>query len=128
MDRLVTKTLAEIYLQQGHFEEAYSLFKTLSERDPEDVELKDRLKELEEKMNLLAPAYRTGRLEAEFPGDVDRITRSVPSPAYPDRAGRVNPADLPTNLSRSTQSLSPAPKRIQNLEKWLNNIRERRKP
>ena len=60
MDRLVTKTLAEIYLQQGHLKEAYSLFKTLSERDPEDVELKDRLRELEEKMNLLAP-------EAEFP-------------------------------------------------------------
>ncbi len=54
MDRLVTKTLAEIYLQQGHLEEAYSLFKTLSERDPEDVELRNRLKELEEKMRLLA--------------------------------------------------------------------------
>jgi len=82
MDRLVTKTLAEIYLQQGHLEEAYSLFKTLSERDPEDVELKNRLKELEEK----------------------------------------------TSLSRSTQSTSPAPRKIQNLEKWLNNIRERRRP
>ena len=121
MDRLVTKTLAEIYLQQGHLKEAYSLFKTLSERDPEDVELKDRLKELEEKMNLLAP-------EAEFPGDVDWMTRSVPAPTYSDRAGRGHPADLPTDLSRSTQSIPPAPKRIQNLEKWLNNIRERRKP
>jgi dethiobiotin synthetase len=82
MDRLVTKTLAEIYLQQGHFEEAYSLFKTLSERDPEDIELKHRLKELEEKVNLL----------------------------------------------RLKESISPALKKIQNLEKWLNNIRERRKP
>ena len=82
MGHLVTKTLAEIYLQQGHLEEAYSLFKTLSERDPEDVELKNRLKELEEKVK----------------------------------------------LSRSTQSISPVPKKIQNLEKWLNNLRERRKP
>ncbi len=77
MDRLVTKTLAEIYLQQGHFEKAYSLFKTLSERNPEDVELRNRLKELEEK----------------------------------------------ARLSRSSVS-----KKVQNLEKWLNNIRERRNP
>jgi hypothetical protein len=54
MDRLVTKTLAEIYLQQGHLEQAYSLFKTLSERDPEDVELRNRLKELEEKRQSLS--------------------------------------------------------------------------
>jgi len=77
MDRLVTKTLAEIYLQQGYVQEAYSLFKTLSERNPEDVELRDRLKELEEKASLLH---------------------------------------------------SSVSKKTQNLEKWLNNIRERRKP
>jgi hypothetical protein len=128
MDRLVTKTLAEIYLQQGHLEEAYSLFKTLSERDPEDVELKERLEELEEKVRHLAPAYRTGRHEAELPANVDMITRSAPPPTYPDRAGRGHPADLPTNLSRSTQSTSPAPKKVRNLEKWLNKLRERRKP
>ena len=128
MDRLVTKTLAEIYVQQGHLEEAYSLFKTLSEHDPEDVELKNRLKELEEKVKLLAPAYRTGRHEAEIPGNVDMMTRSDPPPTYPDRAGRGHPADFPTNLSRSTQSISPAPKKVRNLEKWLNNLRERRKP
>ena len=82
MDRLVTKTLAEIYLQQGHLDEAYSIFKILSERDPENVELKNRLKELEEELS----------------------------------------------LSRSTQLTPPAPKKIQNLEKWLDHIRERRKP
>jgi hypothetical protein len=121
MDRLVTKTLAEIYLQQGHLEEAYSLFKTLSERDPEDVELKNRLEELEEKVKLLAH-------EAELPANVGMMTRSAPPPTYPDRAGRRHPADLPTNLSRSTQSISPAPKKVRNLEKWLNKLRERRKP
>jgi hypothetical protein len=128
MDRLVTKTLAEIYLQQGHLEEAYSLFKTLSERDPEDVELKDRLRELEEKMDLPVPPVKTGQALQEHPGTVDGVTGSVSAPTYSERAGRGHPADLPTNLSRSTQSIPPAPKRIQNLEKWLNNIRERRKP
>ena len=124
MGRLVTKTLAEIYLQQGHLEEAYSLFKALSERDPEDVELKNRLEELEEKVKLPAPAYRTGRHEAELPGYVDM---SAPPPTHPDKMGQEHPADWPTNPSMSTQSTSPAPRKIQNLEKWLNNIRERRR-
>jgi hypothetical protein len=118
MDRLVTKTLAEIYLQQGHLEEAYSLFKALSDRDPEDVELKNRLKELEEKMKLLAQ-------DEELPGYVDM---SAPPPIHLDKMGQEHPADWPTNPSMSTQSTSPAPRKIQNLEKWLNNIRERRKP
>jgi hypothetical protein len=118
MDRLVTKTMAEIYLQQGHLEEAYSLFKALSDRDPEDVELKNRLKELEEKMKLLAQ-------DEELPGYVDM---SAPPPIHPGKMGQEHPADWPTDPSMSTQSTSPAPRKIQNLEKWLNNLRERRKP
>jgi thioredoxin-like negative regulator of GroEL len=47
MERVPTKTLAEIYLQQGHFEEAYEIFKALSEKDPSNQELKAKLKELE---------------------------------------------------------------------------------
>ena len=121
MDRLVTKTLAEIYLQQGHLEEAYSLFKALSERDPEDVELKNRLKELEEKMKLLAQ-------DEELPGNVDMITRPASPPTHLDKMGQGHTADSPATLSRSTQSTPRDPKKIQNLEKWLNNIRERRKP
>ena len=101
MDRLVTKTLAEIYLQQGHLEEAYSLFKTLSERAPEDAEIKNRLKELEEKLNLST---------------------------HPSEVSQGHPADLPPSLQSSIQPTRSAPKKIQNLEKWLINIRERRKP
>ena len=128
MGRLVTKTLAEIYLQQGHLEEAYSLFKTLSERDPEDVELKNRLKELEEKINLPVPPVKTGQALQEHPGTVDGMTGSVPAPTYSDRTERGHTADSPATFSRSTQSTPRDPKKIQNLEKWLSNIRERRKP
>ena len=53
MDRLYTKTLAEIYLEQGHLQEAYSIFKVLSEKNPEDAELRDRVRELEEKLGSL---------------------------------------------------------------------------
>jgi len=55
MDRLFTKTLAEIYLRQGHLQEAHDIFKALSERNPSDGELQNRLKELEEKLALSCP-------------------------------------------------------------------------
>jgi tetratricopeptide (TPR) repeat protein len=50
MDRITTKTLAEIYLQQGHLQEAYKIFKSLSEKDPSNMEIQRRLKELREKL------------------------------------------------------------------------------
>jgi tetratricopeptide (TPR) repeat protein len=50
MDRLTTKTLAEIYLQQGHLREAYEIYKTLAEKDPFDAEIQNRLEELKEKL------------------------------------------------------------------------------
>jgi hypothetical protein len=51
MDRIPTKTLAEIYLQQGHLQEAYDIFKTLAEKDPFDQELQEKVKELQEKLH-----------------------------------------------------------------------------
>jgi tetratricopeptide (TPR) repeat protein len=55
MDQIMTKTLGEIYMQQGHFEEAYEIFKALSEKDPSNMEIKEKLKELSEKIKRLSP-------------------------------------------------------------------------
>ncbi len=51
----MTKTLAEIYIQQGHFEEAYEILKALSEKDPSNIEIQKRLKELSEKLKRSSP-------------------------------------------------------------------------
>jgi len=51
MDHMTTKTLAEIYLQQGHLEEAYDIYKTLAEKDPFNAEIQERLEELREKLH-----------------------------------------------------------------------------
>jgi predicted Zn-dependent protease len=51
----MTKTLAEIYMQQGHLEEAYKILKALSEKDPSNREIKKKLKELSEKIKGLSP-------------------------------------------------------------------------
>ena len=56
MDRIITKTLAEIYLQQGHLQEAYEIFKALAEKDPFDPEIQRRVEELREKLHPSPPA------------------------------------------------------------------------
>ncbi len=50
MDRLETKTMAEIYLQQGHVQEAYEIYKALAEKDPFDPEIQERMEELKERL------------------------------------------------------------------------------
>jgi len=56
MDRIITKTLADLYLKQGHLKEAYEIYKALFEKDPFDQEVKEKLDELSQKLNLSPPA------------------------------------------------------------------------
>jgi len=83
MDRMVTKTMAELYLQQGHLQEAYEIYKALAEKDPFDLEIQERVNELKEKLHPIPP----------------------PKFFYP--------------LS--------VEERVRYLEKWLANIRKRRR-
>jgi len=56
MEHMTTKTLAEIYLQQGHLQEAYEIYKTLAEKDPFDAEIQKRLEELRGKLPPSSPS------------------------------------------------------------------------
>ena len=56
MDRMATKTLAKLYLQQGHLQEAYEIYKTLAENDPFDPEIQKRVEELREKLQPSPPS------------------------------------------------------------------------
>ena len=55
MDHMVTKTMAELYLQQGHLQEAYEIYQALAEKEPFDPEIQERVKELKEKLHPLPP-------------------------------------------------------------------------
>jgi hypothetical protein len=50
MEPIATKTLAEIYLRQGHLQEAFEIYEALAEKDPFDLELQDKVEELREKL------------------------------------------------------------------------------
>jgi hypothetical protein len=55
MEQMFTKTLAEIYLQQGHLEKAYEIYKALAEKDPFDQEVQKKVEELREKLHPSPP-------------------------------------------------------------------------
>jgi len=52
MDQLASKTLADVYMKQGHFQQAYEILKSLSEKDPSDAEVRMKLEEAKEKLGL----------------------------------------------------------------------------
>jgi hypothetical protein len=56
MDKFTTKTLAEVYLQQGYLQEAYDIFKALAEKDPSDPDIQKRVEDLREKLHLSPPS------------------------------------------------------------------------
>jgi len=54
MEQMKTKTMAEIYLKQGHLREAYEIFKVLAEEDPGDMEAGEKLRLLSQKLGFAA--------------------------------------------------------------------------
>lgn len=55
MDRMITKTLADIYLKQGDLRKAYEIFRILSAQDPSDRQVQAKLMELSERLGLSPP-------------------------------------------------------------------------
>ena len=55
MEPVATKTLAEIYLQQGHLQEAFEIYEALAEKDPFDQEIQNKVEELREKLHPSSP-------------------------------------------------------------------------
>jgi len=65
MDQIATKTLAEIYLKQGHLQEAFEIYKVLAEKDPFDLDIQRRMEELNEQLNPSPPANFPSPLSSE---------------------------------------------------------------
>jgi hypothetical protein len=65
MEQIKTKTLAEIYLKQGHLQEAYEIFESLAKRDPGDREIGERLRILSQKLGLVTSSAPPGTRSKE---------------------------------------------------------------
>ncbi len=58
MEKLKTKTLAEIYSRQGHLREAYEILQGVAQEDPADQEVREKLKVLGEELALSSPSVQ----------------------------------------------------------------------
>jgi len=99
MEPMKTKTLAEIYIKQGHLREAYDILTDLAEKDPSNQELRQRLTELGKRLDLAQPS----------------------GPAQPRSLHLSQPQSPPYSPPYSNEE------RLQILEEWLSNIQKRRK-
>ncbi len=55
MGEIITKTLAQIYLQQGHIQEAFEIYQRLAEKDPFDPEVQKKIIEIKEQFHTSTP-------------------------------------------------------------------------
>jgi hypothetical protein len=65
MEQIKTKTMAEIYLKQGHLQEALDIFKTLAEKNPSDQEVREKLRILNLRIGLISPPSPSSVLSRE---------------------------------------------------------------
>jgi hypothetical protein len=65
MESLKTKTMAEIYLRQGHLQEAFEIYQALAEKDPGDQEARERLKSLSRSLGFSSPRPPMARSKKE---------------------------------------------------------------
>ena len=72
---IVTRTLAELYLQQGYIEPALEIYRQLAEREPDDAGLRARISEL------LAVEAKAATTPEESPADeAEPYVASLPEP------------------------------------------------
>lgn len=81
----VTETLAELYLKQGYREEALSIYQQLSERDPSNASLAEKIAAIRSEPGEAQPAAEHSRLEPASARSVraffSSIARRTPSAA-----------------------------------------------
>jgi tetratricopeptide (TPR) repeat protein len=92
-DLVVTETMAQVFLRQGHVVEALAVYRELLARSPESARLRERVAELEERQRVLsAPPQRPSFLARDTGGQSLGSFFSALLAARPD-AGRPVSSD-----------------------------------
>ncbi|MFN2601710.1 MAG: tetratricopeptide repeat protein [Gemmatimonadaceae bacterium] len=80
---IVTRTLAELYLQQGYIEPALEIYRQLAERDPDDAGLQARISELLS-VEAKGPAMPEESTVEEAEPDAASLRESEDEPVVPE--------------------------------------------
>jgi len=111
---LVSSTLADLYLAQGLSEKALELYQRLSVKNPDNLSLRRRVKELEKQLKEEDDVV----LEK---GDGDPVDDIIPSDRFPKVSGaEIQQSVEPAKDATVTETA------IETLDRWLSNIRRRR--
>jgi tetratricopeptide (TPR) repeat protein len=114
-DLVVTETMAQVFLRQGHVVEALAVYRELATREPEAHHLQTRIAELEERQaaaaapprpSLLARDTGGQSLESLFAGVLAARLHPLPAPeaeqldggTVPETAPATRPAEEPLSL------------------------------
>ncbi len=132
---LVSSTLAELYLQQGLEEKALEMFRQLSAQSPNDLELRRKIRALEEKLSVDSSiktdsetatqpvqSQPSGSEEMMISGAEEQEVQAAPAVS----AGDSDDEPLHVNDSVSTRSADNSAS-IDRLSLWLTNIQQRRR-
>jgi len=104
---LVSQTLAELYLAQGLTEKALELFQKLSQKDPDNLVLRRKVKELENRLDSATPVVT----DAAVSDEIDPLEMDS------DVSGDV---DMPEEEDFTENDV------LGTLNRWLSNIQQRR--
>ena len=101
---VVTETMAELYLQQGHQEDALRVYEALSAQRPHDARLRQKVAEL------AAPRLRpsgSGQSAGTFLKGILSARPGAPPPTVPPAAPPPSPRPLPVAEPDATLALGP---------------------
>jgi tetratricopeptide (TPR) repeat protein len=115
---LISATLAELYLKQGLRHEALKVYQDLSTQSPNDLDLRRKIKELENDITV-ADSFSNNLDSNNEPNDsVQGFSRKEPDI---DGMIEVDEASVQPEIQ-----LSPEESILETLNQWLSNIEKRR--
>jgi hypothetical protein len=111
---VVTESMADLYLRQGHRKEALAVYRLLYQRSPDDLRLRERVDELEtevaaEVSGADVPQSVVSLAAAESGRTVSTLFRTVLGAALPEPAGNWERAVAPAPRPLAQEQPDPAP-------------------
>ncbi len=126
---LASATLAELYQKQGLTEQALEVYRQLSTEDPDNLELRRRIRDLEEDQIAADVDQSPEVVENEEPEWQETPVAETEEPSAPATVGDYAPAveaDSPLATDAAT-GLSPLDEKLlATLNSWLDSIQQRR--
>ena len=123
---LASATLADLYLKQGLTEQALEVYRRLSAEDPDNLEFRRRIRDLEEGQFAPEIEPEPEQVEAE-PAEIDRSAETIPDVAEDEPIPVVESFASDEIESQAANGLSlQDEKALATLNRWLDSIQQRR--